>query len=190
MTSSTDHDAEKLSEAFGKFRPYLQLLARTHLGDALKKKIDASDVVQQTLMKAHAGRLGFRGKTEAELAGWLKQILRHELIETARYWKGQKRDHQRVVELEQRIADSFGRVDDWLAASQTSPSMRAHENDMLLKLPLAIEQLPEELREAVVMHHLQGMKLGEIAGKLGCDRTTVGRRLLRGLEQLRKLMAN
>lgn len=185
--SSVDN-AKIHDDAFERYRAYLHLLARTHLGDALRKKVDASDVVQQTLMQAYRDRDGFRGNSDEELAGWLKQILRNRLIEMARYWKGQKRDMQRDVELERKIADSFSRVDEWLVASQTSPSMRAHENDMLFKLPHAIEKLPDDLREAVVLHHLQGKKLGEIAEQLNCDRTTVGRRLMRGLEQLRRLM--
>jgi len=178
-------DAIQSDEGFQRYRPYLYLLARTHLGDALKRKVDASDVVQQTLLQAHRDQNQFHGN-DAELAAWLKQILRNRIIEAARYWNGQKRDMNRDANLEQQISDSFCRVDDWLAASQTSPSMQAHANDLMVRLPLAVESLPAELREVIVMHHLQGMKLGEIAIKLECDRTTVGRRLRRGLKQLRQ----
>ena len=38
------------------------------------------------------------------------------------------------------------------------------------------------------MHHLQGMKLREIAEQVGCNETTVGRRLMRGLKQLKEVM--
>lgn len=150
--------------------------------------MDASDVVQQTLMEAHKNRDDFRGTTDKELAGWLKQILRNRLIDMARYWNGQKRDMMRDVDLEQNVSETFGRVDEWIFASQTSPSMRAHKNEMLFRLPHAIEQLPDELRDVVLLHHLQGKKLGEIATQLDCDRSTVARRLMRGLEQLRRLM--
>ena len=51
-----------------KFREYLLLLARLQLGEALRGKLDASDVVQQTLLDAHRQRQQFRGQAPAEMA--------------------------------------------------------------------------------------------------------------------------
>lgn len=59
---------------------------------------------------------------------------------------------------------------------------------MTLKLSAAIEQLPDDLQNVVVMHHLQGMKLVEIAKSIGCDETTVGRRLFLAVQALSKSM--
>ena len=181
-------DELQIESVLNRVRPYLRLLAQAHLGDPLKKKVDASDIVQQTLLQAHQDWDQFKGKNEAQLVAWLKQILRNRLIDMARHWKGQKRDLGRDVDLQQRVEDSFRQVDDWLAASQTSPSMAAHGNEMLVILSTAVEQLPEKLRQVVVMHHLQGMKLVEIANEVGCDETTVGRRLFRGIKKLGELM--
>lgn len=181
-------DELQIEETFEKVRPYLRLLAQTNLGERLKQKVDASDVVQQTLLKAHQDRDQFKGDSEPQLVAWLKQILRNRLIDMARHWKGQKRDLNRDVNLQQKVDDSFQRVDDWLAMSQTSPSMEAQGNEMLLLLSAAVEKLPDDLRDVVVMHHLQGMKLVEISKAVGCDETTVGRRLFRGVKQLGELM--
>lgn len=183
MNSQVDFDS-----AFDRFRPYLRLLAQTNLGEALKNKVEASDVVQQTLLQAHRDREDFRGKNEAQLAAWLKEILRNRILDMRRHWKVQKRDMAREVNVDKNIDDSFQRVDDWLAASQTSPSMAAHGNDMLVKLSSAVEQLPDDLRNVIVMHHLQGMKLAQIAQAVECDETTVGRRLFRAVKQLGQLM--
>lgn len=181
-------DELQLEETFEKVRPYLRLLAQTNLGERLKQKVDASDVVQQTLLKAHEDRDQFKGDSEPQLVAWLKQILRNRLIDMARHWKGQKRDLDRDVNLQQKVDDSFRRVDDWLVMSQTSPSMAAQGNEQLMLLSTAVEKLPDDLREVVVMHHLQGMKLVEISKAVGCDETTVGRRLFRGMKQLGQLM--
>src|SRR5690242_20337141 len=53
--------------ALERFRHYLLLLARLHLGDRARSKLDASDVVQETLLEAHRKRSQFRGRSEAEL---------------------------------------------------------------------------------------------------------------------------
>jgi RNA polymerase sigma-70 factor (ECF subfamily) len=183
-------DELQIEETFEKVRPYLRLLAQTNLGERLKQKVDASDVVQQTLLQAHEDRDQFNGDSEPQLVAWLKQILRNRLIDMARHWKGQKRDLNRDVNLQQKVDDSFRRVDDWLTMSQTSPSMAAEGKEMIVLLSAAVEKLPEELREVVVMHHLQGMKLVEISRVVGCDETTVGRRLFRGVKKLGELMGS
>ena len=64
-------------------REYLRLLARLQLDPRLHSKLDASDVVQQTLLSAYENRGQFRGKTEAEFLGWLRQILvNHSFFES------------------------------------------------------------------------------------------------------------
>src|SRR5436305_4796952 len=69
------------------FRNYLRLLARTGVDASLQGKADPSDVVQEVLLKAHQGFDQFRGHTEAELAGWLRQILAHTLADLVRRYQ-------------------------------------------------------------------------------------------------------
>lgn len=171
-----------------RYRSYLHLIARANLGTVLRKKVDASDVVQQTLMQAYEKQDQFRGNDEPSRVAWLKVILRNKIIDFARHWHGALRDARREVEFEKVVDASIARVDDWLEASQTSPSQNVAKKEQLLQLPNALDQLEVELRQVVVMHHLQGMKLREIAEQVGCNETTVGRRLLRGLKQLNQLM--
>ncbi len=58
------------------FREYLRLLADHQLDPRLRGQLDPSDIVQQTLLKAHENHDQFRGTTENELRGWLRAILR------------------------------------------------------------------------------------------------------------------
>ena len=54
------------------YRDYLRLLARVQLAQRLRAKLDPSDVAQQAILHAHAGRAQFRGRTEAEWLSWLR----------------------------------------------------------------------------------------------------------------------
>ena len=53
------------------YTDYLRLLARLHPVPALQGKVDPSDVVQQTVLQAHARRDQFRGRSEGEWVAWL-----------------------------------------------------------------------------------------------------------------------
>src|SRR5262245_9040852 len=77
----------------GAFREELVGLARPALRSRVRSKLDAEDVVQDTLLLAYQ-RLGqFRGSTPAELAGWLRRILASQLARVIRrYYETRSRD--------------------------------------------------------------------------------------------------
>src|SRR5262245_6488196 len=99
-----------------RFRDYLCLLARLHLDERLRGKVDPSDVVQEVLLRAHRHRDDFRGQTEAARTAWLRQILTHVLADAVRrFLQAQGRDVGREQPLDGRAADSSARVEAWLA---------------------------------------------------------------------------
>src|SRR5262245_49774016 len=67
-----------------RYRRYLRVIAGPQVNRLLQGKVDASDVVQEALLKAHRDRGQFRGQTEAERLGWLRRILANTLADTRR----------------------------------------------------------------------------------------------------------
>ncbi len=169
------------------FRSYLLILARMQLDPGPRNRIDPSDVVQQTLLEAHAKADQFHGDDSA-LAAWLRQALVNNLRDAQRALRRQKRDIGRERPLPEAVEESSTRLGGMLAATQSSPSECAVRNEDLLRLADALVQLPDAQREALVLHHLQGCSLSETARRLGRTDAAVAGLLHRGLKKLRELM--
>src|SRR5262245_41075672 len=58
-----------------RYRPYLGMLARLHLGTRWQRKGDESDLVQQTMLEACRSASSRRNCDEAVTAAWLRTIL-------------------------------------------------------------------------------------------------------------------
>lgn len=169
-----------------RFRAYLHLLARMHLDPRLRGKVEASDLVQQTFLQAYQAWGQFRGSTDAELCGWLRQILTRNLQHATRDFGRAKRDCAREVSLEAKLGASSARWENCLAADQSSPSTQARRNEQALRLAEAMLELPEAQREALLLHYWQGESVSAIAALLGRSTTAAAGLLKRGLQQLRR----
>jgi RNA polymerase sigma-70 factor (ECF subfamily) len=169
-------------------RAYLCLLARLRLSPRLQGKLDPSDVVQQTLLKAHANIGQLRGRSDAELIAWLRQILANQLAEAVRRFGTEARDLGRERSLQADLDESSARLEAWLAADQSSPSQRVLREERLLRLGQALAELPADQRQAVELHYLQGQPVAEVAALMSRTRPAVVGLLFRGLKKLRGLL--
>jgi RNA polymerase sigma-70 factor (ECF subfamily) len=184
MGGSTEDPAAFLQ----RFRAYLHLLARVQLGDRLRGDLDPSDLVQQTMLRAVQGLDQFRGTTDAERAAWLRRILANTLANAVRDLGRAKRDAALTRSLEAAVDESSARLESLLAIDDSSPSGRAVQNERLVALSAALEELPEPMREVLVLRHCQAWDLPGIAQHLGRSRAAVASLLRRGLERLRDRM--
>jgi RNA polymerase sigma-70 factor (ECF subfamily) len=178
-------EAESNGPALEQFRSYLHSLARLHLDPRLKGKLDASDLVQQTLLQAHQARDQFRGG-DGERAAWLRQIPARNLAHAVRDFGRDKRDVAREQALGAALEASSARLEAWLAAEQSSPSQQAERHEQAVRLAAALDQLPEAQREAVVLHYFQGCTVADVGRQLGRTQAAVAGLLHRGLKQLRE----
>ena len=167
------------------YREYLRLLARLQLDQRLQGKIDLSGVVQQTMLEAHRAWSRFARHDADHLAAWLRRILANNLTDEIRKLKTGKRDVNRERSLEAALEQSSLRLQNWISDDQSSPSRHAQRQEQVLWLSAELAKLPEAQREALVMRHLHGKSLAEIAEQLGRSHAAVAGLLKRGLQQLR-----
>src|SRR5690349_2797454 len=106
LSRARQGEEEARSRLLELYRNYLRLHARALIGRALQARLDPSDVVQVTLHEAHRGFAAFAGTTEAELLGWLRRVLSHNLADQAKHHTAQARDVRREESLEAMLQRS------------------------------------------------------------------------------------
>ena len=152
---------------FDKCRNYVSFLARLQVESWLQAKVDASDVVQQTLLEAHRGFEQFRGQSEAEWLGWLRRILTNNTRDFVRHYKGtQKRSAGREISL-RNADDDFPET---FAFEVTDPGetpsqiMIQRENE--IQLADAVTQLAEDHQEVILLRSVQRLPFAEIGRRM------------------------
>src|SRR3954465_10600271 len=104
-----------------RFRDYLRFLAEIKLDRRLRHRIDASDIVQETLLRAYVAWDTFRGDESAQRIAWLRQILMRTILHALRDARCAKRDVVREQRIEGILQESSRRIEQWLAADENSP---------------------------------------------------------------------
>ena len=169
------------------YRSYLRVLAGALLrsSDLLRGKVDPSDIVQETLLTAHAAQGNFRGDSPEALAAWLRRILANKVTDATRHFGRRKRDAALERRYVETLDDSSARFVGLVAADATSPSQALVRHERLLRLAGALDGLPVDQRRAIELHHLMGHTVAETAELLGRSRASVAGLLRRGLKALR-----
>jgi len=171
------------------YRNYLRLLARTGIDDSLQGKADPSDLVQETLLKAHQRFGQFQGSNEAQLAAWLRQILAHALIDLVRRFRmTEARRTSRERSLDDLLAESSQALGNLIAGRDASPSGSAQRRELSVVLADALADLSADYREIIVLRSIRELDWEQVAERM--RRSPGAARLLwtRALKQLRPLI--
>lgn len=176
---------------FQKCRSYLDLLAQMEVGSKLRVKADTSDLVQNTLMDAYRGLDDFRGQTQQEWLGWLKQILKRNMTDLIRHYRyAEKRRIDREVSLDRPQLGRSTIVGFEPAAEIPTPSQAVVALEDELLLAEAIAALSEDYRQVIVLRNLQKFSFAEVAEEMNRTRPAVQMLWLRAVRKLGESMKN
>lgn len=170
------------------YRNYLRLVARSLISSALRVKLEPSDLVQETFLKAHREFTQFGGHSEPELVAWLRQILVRSLANQVKHHRRQARDHQRQESLEQLLDRSSISLQQALASPLSSPSEQASQREHGVLLADALNRLPDNYREAFIRRTLEHVPFETIAAEMGRSVGAVRMLWARAVKRLTQLL--
>jgi RNA polymerase sigma-70 factor, ECF subfamily len=189
LVAARDGDREALGELLARYRQYLVFLTRTQLHHHMRGKADPSDLAQEACLAAHAAISDFRGRSADEFAAWLRGILSNVLAMQLRKYLGtQKRDPRLEQTLDRGLTSAGDFLHSGIAGDWTSPSQHFARNEAFLQLAAALESLPEDYRQVVVLRHVDGLPFSEVARLMNRSVDSVEKLWVRGLAKLKTMM--
>lgn len=183
ILAARDGSDEALCHLMKFSRQYLLLIADAELPGELQGKGGASDLVQETQFEAARAFATFRGATAAELLGWLRAILLHNLSDfTRRFTETAKRRVNREISLFD--PEDGPRLTQNLIGEQSSPSGQAEHKELVRNVEQAVAALPDDYRQVVVWHNRDGLSFEEIGKRLDRSVGAVRKLWSRAIQQL------
>jgi RNA polymerase sigma-70 factor (ECF subfamily) len=183
-------DVAARDRLFAMCRNYLGIVARAHVESWLQAKVDASDLVQQTMLEAHRDFLRFQGATEGEWLAWLRQIVSHNAADFIRqYYKTAKRQAGREVRLGGNPDNSSVLGLSGIAGADETPSQQLLRKERELQMADALAQLSEDHREVIILRNLQRLPFDEVAKRMNRSRPAAQMLWMRAIHKLQQVMA-
>lgn len=173
-----DGDEAALGTLLDEYRDWLKNVAAKELDGRASSRIDASDVVQQTLLSAVKDIGQFEGSTSAELRVWLGQIHKCNIRDALRRHvvAGKRSTNAEQSLTPHALPDQHG----------STPSQRIIRQERRQRVREHLDSLPDDQATAVRLRHLEGWSLAQLAEHFGRSEDSVASLLKRGLENLRR----
>ena len=181
-------DAAARQQLLVRHRARLRRMVAVRLDRRLAARVDPSDLVQESLVDAARGLDAYLKERPLPFYPWLRQFAVRRLTNLARdHIAVRKRSVTREEPWELPLPDrSAVALAERLVASGTSPSGKAMRGEQLDRVREAMAALDPAYREVLVLRHLEGMSITEVAAALGITVAAAKKRHVRALERIRE----
>ncbi|MBX9581735.1 MAG: sigma-70 family RNA polymerase sigma factor [Gemmataceae bacterium] len=147
-------------------RPTLLGHIERQLGPDLRGKLEPGDIFQDVFVKAR-GEFARAGLVVDHPLGLLGRLADECVIDAGRRVRAERRRADREVPGNVPAGDGSRDLIDLLAGSFTTPSQAAVRDERADRLRGAMADLPADHREALRLHHVDGLPVEEVARRLG-----------------------
>jgi len=178
-------DREAMEELMAAHRLRLRQMVAVRLDGRMASRIDASDVVQESLMEATRRLPEYLEQPEVPFFVWLRQLAWQRLAQLYRFhFKAQRRSVEREVAEIPVSDESMLLFADRLAASGMAPSRHLRRRETQEQVRVALARLAPVDQEVLVLRHFEQLSTKEIAAVLKISEPAVRHRQRRALERL------
>ncbi|MFO0956549.1 MAG: sigma-70 family RNA polymerase sigma factor [Isosphaeraceae bacterium] len=185
-----DGDPSAMNDLLDGHREALRRMIGLRMDPMLARRVDASDIVQDVLLKASRRLAEYLKNPTMPFALWLRHLAKDHLIDE---YRKHRLAGRRSLDREQPIdarAEGTSSLD--VAAvipdRDLTPAAAALRAELQRRFDAAIQRLDEADREVILMRHYEQLGNGEVARLLGLSEPAAGMRHLRALRRLRALL--
>lgn len=173
---------EELSHLFSNQRDNLRAMISARLNDKLHSRVDASDIVQETYIRALKSLDQYLASPKVHPVIWLRLLCKNLVIETHRQqFRGIRSPAREIVVNDSRC--EF--ITEQLSDSMPSVLSIISREELAKKVEILIEQMGDNDREILEMRHKDEMTLVQIAETLSIPIETAKKRYQRALARFR-----
>jgi RNA polymerase sigma-70 factor (ECF subfamily) len=170
-------------------RVRLKKMFRVRLSDWMKARVDASDLVQETLVEASQNLEKYLHNRPIGFYPWLRQIAVQRLSKARNFHRAQKRNAMREAQPLDLSNQSAVDLAKRLVSELPSPSALALEAERAEAIRAVIEQLPATYREILTLRYLEELSVDECLEVLDISLQAYKKRHFRAAKQLRERLA-
>lgn len=179
-------DQDAVNRLMDRHRIAVRRLIEMRLDQAVKRRVDASDVVQDVLLEASQRLNDYIQAPSMPFHLWLRQLARDRMIDMHRRHRVAKR---RSVDREQQLTIDEHSSADLMALlkdSELTPAAASLRKEMEQRFLSALTELEEDDREIILMRHFEHLGNSEVAEALNLSPPAAGMRYLRAIRKLRQ----
>ena len=188
LTRAVAGDRAAVDALLERHRDALRRMVDLRMDRVLRRRVDASDIVQDVLVDANRRLDGYLHDPKLPFHLWLRQMARDRLLDAHRRHRVAAR---RSIDREQPLAapafDDRSALD--LAAllrdREATPAAAAIQHELQQRFAEAIATLDDIDRDVILMRHFEQLSNQEVAEALGITQPAAGMRYLRALRRLR-----
>ncbi len=186
-------DAGAVEKLFGRHRQRLRRMVQLRLSPALRGRVDASDVIQDSYLEAMRRLADYLKNPTMPFFLWLRFLARQQLFALHRHHTGVKaRDPLREVALYDGPLPeaSTEALASQLLGQLTPPSEALARAELQMRLQEGLDALEPEEREILALRHFEQLSSGEAARELGISEAAAAKRYVRALRRLKGILLN
>jgi RNA polymerase sigma-70 factor (ECF subfamily) len=181
VAAARSGDREALNTLYERYWPQVLSVVRLRMGGWLRSKMDSQDIVQSVMMESLRSLDQFEYRSEGAFLHLLTTMVQNKIRDKADYLTAQKRN----VAREAPADDALGA----LPGGSETPSVIVQKAEEIDRMEKALESLPPDQRELVIMNKLEGMTYPEIAEAVGKTPEAVRKALARSLAKLSSVLS-